>query len=63
VLKNVICKLDYSNFEEIALAIFGLSFLAICWGAFRLKNDAAERFGSIPTNELVAETKPTSDTP
>jgi len=53
MLKDVISKLDYSNFEEIALVIFGLCFLAICWQAWRLTSDASSRFGSIPIDDLV----------
>jgi hypothetical protein len=53
MLKDVICKLDYSNFEEIALVLFGLCFLAVCWQAWCLKSDACSRFGSIPIDDLV----------
>jgi cytochrome c oxidase cbb3-type subunit IV len=55
MLKDVVSKLDYSNFDEIALVLFGLSFLAICWGAFWLRSDAASRFGNIPIEELLPE--------
>ena len=55
MLKDVVSKLDYSNFEEIALVIFGLSFLAIVWGALRLRPDATKRFGSIPIEEGVVD--------
>lgn len=55
MLKDVLSKLDYSNFDEIALVIFCASFLAICWGAFRLRPDSAIRFGHIPIDELVPE--------
>jgi len=55
MLKDVICKLDYSNFEEIALVIFGLSFLAIVWGATRLKREATDRFSSIPIEDSVVD--------
>ena len=41
MLKDVICKLDYSTFEEIALVIFGLCFFAICWQAWRLTSEAS----------------------
>ena len=61
MLKEVICELDYSNFEEIAMVIFGLSFLAICWGVFRLKSDAAARFSSIPVDDLVADPRSPKD--
>jgi uncharacterized membrane protein len=52
MLKEVICKLDYSNYQEVAMVLFGLSFLAVCWGAFRLNREAAARFSSIPVDEL-----------
>ena len=55
MLKDVVSKLDYSNFEEIALVIFGLSFLAIVWGAFRLNRDATARFSSIPIEDAVVD--------
>lgn len=55
MLKDVVSKLDYSNFEEIALVIFGLSFLAIVWGALRLKPEATKRFGSIPIEDAVVD--------
>jgi len=53
MLKDVISKLDYSNYDEIALVIFGLCFLAICLGAFWLRKDAAHRFGLMPLDDMV----------
>lgn len=53
MLKDVISKLDYTNYEVTATVIFGLSFLAVCWGAFRLRGDIATRFSSIPIDDLV----------
>ncbi len=55
MLKDVVSKLDYSNFEEIALVIFGLSFVAIVWGALRLNGSAASRFGRIPIEDAVVD--------
>ena len=55
MLKDIVSKLDDSNFEEIALVIFGLSFLAIVWGASRLKRDATDRFSSIPIEDTVVD--------
>jgi len=55
MLKDVVSKLDYSNFEEIALVIFGLSFLAIVWGAFRLNRESTARFSSIPIEDSVVD--------
>lgn len=55
MLKDVVSKLDYSNFEEIALVIFGLCFLAIVWGASRLNRDATARYSSIPIEDSVVD--------
>jgi len=55
MLKDIISKLDYSDFEEIALAIFAVCLLAIVWGATRLKKDAASRFSSIPIEDTVVD--------
>jgi len=55
MLKDVVSKLDYSNFEEIALVIFGLSFLAIVCGALRLHRKATDRFSSIPLEDAVVD--------
>ncbi len=55
MLKDVVSKLDYSNFEEIALVIFGLSFVAIVWGALRLNGSAANRFSRIPIEDSVVD--------
>ncbi len=55
MLKDIVSKLDYSNFEEIALVIFGFSFLLIVWGAMRLTNDSAMRFSSIPIEDTVVD--------
>ena len=55
MLKDLVSKLDYSNFEEIALVIFGVCFLAIVWGASRLKKDAAARFSHIPIEDAVVD--------
>ena len=55
MLKDVVSKLDYSNFEEIALVIFGICFVAIVWGAFRLGRDATDRFSRIPIEDSVMD--------
>ena len=57
MLKDVVGKLDYSNFEEIALVIFGLSFLAICWQAMRLGRDISCQCSHIPIEELAPAIK------
>ena len=51
MIKDVVSKLDYSIFGEIAIVIFGLSFLAIVWGTLRLRSDSADRFSRIPIED------------
>lgn len=75
MLKDVVSKLDYSNFEEFALVLFAVSFLVIVWGAFRLSKDAVDRFSAIPLTDTVqdpilherkkepSDTKPLGDAP
>ncbi len=55
MLKDVVSKLDYSNFDEIALLIFAMSFVAIVWGAFRLSKASTDRFSAIPLSDLVQD--------
>ncbi len=55
MLKDLVSKLDYSNFEEIALVIFGMCFIAIVWGALRLNRDATDRFSNIPIEDSVVD--------
>jgi len=55
MLKDVVSKLDYSNFDEIALVIFAMSFVAIIWGALRLSKDSTDRFSAIPLSDLVQD--------
>jgi cbb3-type cytochrome oxidase subunit 3 len=55
MLKDVVSKLDYSNFDELALVLFALSFLAIVWGAFRLSKAATDRFSAIPLSDAVQD--------
>lgn len=66
MLKDVVSKLDYSTFDEIALVIFALAFVAIIYGAFRLRSESTERFSSIPLSDLVQDPikreKPTEET-
>ncbi|MDZ4852329.1 MAG: hypothetical protein SGI77_23830 [Pirellulaceae bacterium] len=58
MLKDVVSKLDYSNFDEIALVLFALSFGAIVWGAFRLSKEATDRFSAIPLSDAVQDPLP-----
>lgn len=66
MLKDVVSKLDYSTFDEIALVIFALAFVTIIYGAFRLRSESTERFSSIPLSDLVQDPikheKPTDKT-
>ncbi len=55
MIKDVVSRLDYSTFDEIAVVMFALSFLAIIWGAFRLRPDAIEKFSSIPIHDHVVD--------
>ncbi|AMV31817.1 hypothetical protein VN12_06830 [Pirellula sp. SH-Sr6A] len=55
MLKDVISQLDYSHFDEIAVVMFAISFLAIIWGALRLRPEAVERFSSIPIHDHVVD--------
>jgi hypothetical protein len=55
MLKEVICKLDYSNFEELAIVLFGLSFLLIVFGALWLTREATDRFSQIPLADQVVD--------
>ncbi|MBU6172327.1 MAG: hypothetical protein KGQ60_00895 [Planctomycetes bacterium] len=55
MLKDVISILDYALFDEIAVVLFALSFMAIVWGAWKLRPDAAERFSNIPIEDHVVD--------
>lgn len=55
MLKDVICKLDYSNFEEIAIVLFGLAFFMIIFGTFWLKRETVDRYSSIPLSDNVVD--------
>jgi hypothetical protein len=48
-------KLDYAMFDEIAVVIFAMSFIAIVWGALRLRPDSVERFSNIPIQDNVVD--------
>ncbi len=55
MLKDVVSKLDYSNFDEFALLLFAATFLVIVWGAFRLSKDATDRFSAIPLSDSIQD--------
>lgn len=51
MLKDLIRSLDYSDFAEVALAVFVIAFLAIVFGTLRLSRAATDRFSSIPLDD------------
>jgi hypothetical protein len=55
MLKEVMGKLDYAVFDEIAVVIFALCFIAIVWGTLRLRSDSVERFSNIPIQDNVVD--------
>jgi hypothetical protein len=55
MLKDVVSKLDYSNFDELALVLFAGAFFVIIWGAFRLSKEATDRFSAIPLSDVVQD--------
>lgn len=55
MLKEVMGKLDYAVFDEIAVVIFALCFIAIVWGTLRLRPDSVERFSNIPIQDNVVD--------
>jgi len=58
MLKDVVSKLDYSVFDEVALVIFAICFLAICFWAVPLKRSTVDRFSAIPLSDEVVDPKP-----
>ncbi len=61
MIKDVMSRLDYSTFDQIGVVIFAASFIAIVWGAFKLRPDAVEKFSSIPIHDHVVD--PRKETP
>jgi hypothetical protein len=55
MLKDLLTSLDYSDFAELALAIFVGCFLAIVFGTLRLSREASDRFASIPLSDEVKD--------
>ncbi len=47
MLKEVYLWLDYSFFDEVAVVMFAAAFIAIIWGAWRLRPESAEKFSNI----------------
>jgi cbb3-type cytochrome oxidase subunit 3 len=55
MIRDLVSKLDYSDFAEIALALFVIAFVFIVFGALRLSKQAADRFASIPISDEVED--------
>ena len=58
MLKDVVSWLDYSVFDEIALVLFAICFLAIVIRALMLKRETTDRLGSIPLTDDVVDPRP-----
>jgi len=55
MIRDLVSSLDYSDFAELALALFVMAFVLIVFGAMRLSKQAAERFASIPISDEVED--------
>ncbi|MGB7344197.1 MAG: hypothetical protein WBD20_08280 [Pirellulaceae bacterium] len=55
MIKDLVSSLDYSDFAELALALFFSAFALIVFGALRLSKQAADRFASIPISDEVED--------
>lgn len=55
MLKDVISYFDYSWFEEVAIVLFGLTFVAIVIGSLWLKKEAVDKFSRIPLTDDVVD--------
>ena len=62
MLKDVVSKLDYSFFDEVALVIFAICFGAICLWAITLRRSTVDRFSAIPLSDEVVNPKPQPST-
>jgi cbb3-type cytochrome oxidase subunit 3 len=58
MLKDVVSKLDYSFFDEVALVIFAICFVAISLWAITLRRSTVDRFSAIPLSDEVVDPKP-----
>ncbi|MEI6525886.1 MAG: hypothetical protein WCP62_07635 [Planctomycetota bacterium] len=58
MLKDVVSKLDYSVYDQVALVIFAICFVAISFWALTLKRSTVDRFSAIPLREEVVDPKP-----
>jgi hypothetical protein len=55
MLKEVVSRLDYSLFQELAMVLFGLSFLLIGLGTWWLGRETSIRYSSIPLNDDLVD--------
>ncbi|KAA5545210.1 hypothetical protein FYK55_05950 [Roseiconus nitratireducens] len=55
MLQDVIRAIDYSDFAEVALALFCLAFGLMCYATLRLSRSATDRFASIPLSDQVED--------
>lgn len=62
MLKDVVSKLDYSFFDEVALVIFAICFGAICLWAITLRRSTVDRFSAIPLSDEVVDPIPQQST-
>lgn len=58
MLKDVVSKLDYSVYDQVALVIFAICFVAISFWALTLKRSTVDRFSTIPLRDEVVDPKP-----
>ena len=55
MIKDLLTSLDYSDFAELALALFVGTFLVITFGVLRLSKESVDRFASIPLSDQVED--------
>ena len=55
MLKDVVSKLDYSVYDQVALVIFSICFVAISFWALTLKRSTVDRFSAIPLRDEVVD--------
>ncbi|MFH5806471.1 hypothetical protein [Alienimonas sp. DA493] len=53
MLKAVVRQLDFTSYQEVALALFVGCFVLIAFGAARLSRGATDRFSGIPLEDDV----------
>ncbi len=55
MLKDVISKLDYSSFDEVALTLFAVCFVCIVWATSKLRSESTTRFSNIPLSDGIVD--------